>query len=750
MNTYSSRIGTKKLDNIASLTYKQSYDNPGSNNNRLGLSSNRTELSLHKMSPHITPAHQPFSSYFDSNSHDVERQNYHYRDQYHYQTTENEDLNLSSEICIDSQASQHHLNNKIYKAFKLAKKQDSERFKLHLNQTELAADHCNSEKDPGSQSFINSTEERSTKRRVCLRSKSVVRASHSPLPSIILDSQQDIPSLKSTHINSLSNQALSDENNNKGSHPATLLSTNFNKEENYLSCNLPKPINIPSRAFPSNSQDTLNSIQYTDPNERVSTNENLNNSQSQNAKPAIKHRILLQSSSKKRERSSDSLNNITSQSPKINEFAPSLPTQNILNQLDAPKMALPSSGFWTFSHYNSQDNATQKQNSIHQNAINFDLNNSRTYQETKNDRNYENYFKNKDLPINFGSSRRQRQSLSEEKNKETTRQLSMPPLHINNFSHIDSFRIQNSGSSKIASKLEEDRIIPLRDIVRKKHEEYKAKLQNLIPYSSTNSENTKGYSSEVNKALYSAERKNSFESLNLPLNQYESNFTYRPDLDKNDHIQGAQIKEENRVQYHENCQNVLSDINSKIEGILQKCCELTERSVKGLEKLSTGNIGKQVGAHLIDRTYTSPRLNITETGRDTFREEGKIKIGKLNEDEIELKKVEKHCWSGTSKDEFIATLEKNELLQNEGLLSQRLWMEEEKELEDLMTENKCIKLEVSDKQFDKNQEVDRISEEDEEFNETYQKESKIDDEEKIESAKTTNRREKSNKRWKKS
>jgi len=738
LNTYSSRIETRKLDNIASLAYKSSYENPGSNNYRLGLNTNATENSVRKMSPNHTPSNPGFSSYFNTNYPDNENQNHLYSDYHRNQTTLNDDMNLSSETYGDSKTSQHSLNNKIYKMFKLAKKNEGGQFRIHLDQAERIADHQNSELDPGSQSIINSTEERSTKRRVCLRSKSTNRASQPSLPSVAFDTQQD-QSIKSTQVNSFSNKAFSEEFNHQRGHPVTLGSSDLNKEENYLSCIHPKPMNICSRELPHSSHETTMNLQYTESNERTFVSENLNKSRSQSAKPAIKHRILLQSSSKKREKSADSLVNLTQQSPnRTTDFASFTPPKNQLAQVDNSKVSMPISGFWTFNHCNNQNDTSQKQDLINQNSTNLALNDFGKCQDFKNGRNLEYQFSNKDFPTNFGSSRRQRQSLSEEKTKDLSiRQLSMPSLHISNFNQASPFKIQEPVVSNTVSKKEqdEDRIVPLRDIVRKKHEEYKTKLKNLLPYNSNNSENTKRSCSETNRAIFSVERKKSFDSFNPPSNHYETNLTSRLDTEKDIVVQGSQVKEENRRQYRENCQSVLSDINQKIEGILQKCCELTERSVKGLEKLSTGNIVKHLNSNLIDRLYTSPRIHTIETGRDNFTETGKIKIG----NEIFDWKKERLCWSGTSKDEFVATLERNEIFQNEGFPSQRLWTEEKEE--DILEEDKRGKTDYNDNKFKNNPEVDRISEEDEENNETCHKESKVNEDEVFGSAKNTLRNE---------
>jgi len=162
-----------------------------------------------------------------------------------------------------------------------------------------------------------------------------------------------------------------------------------------------------------------------------------------------------------------------------------------------------------------------------------------------------------------------------------------------------------------------------------------------------------------------------------------------------------------KSQQQETCNNVLSDINLKIEGILQKCCELTEKSAKGLEKLNSSRTLRKTSGATVERPVdqianTANTVNTQDTARDTARDLVRMTS---EESTADFRRPEKNYWSAASIDNGEANSNR----------SQRVLTEEQqgKEFEDVLAEDRMINKALSQKRKPAQGEPTIIEEEEE-------------------------------------
>jgi hypothetical protein len=540
----------------------------------------------------------------------------------------------------------HQLINKAYKAIRSSRRQESGRDHLlptaQIEPQQIVEDPQGVTSDSNISS-LNNTEERPMKRRICFKSKS---ANKYPQKPTNFNAQDFLNELE--NIRSVNNQA-----------PAT---------QEFIHCS-------PNESQPISRQEPEHYLRSHAPERTPSPNRNnhqeYNTQSSGSAGPAVKHRVLLQSSANK-------------------------------NKRDTSYESLPS-GQKNQQHYYGLRAVSPPPNNLQSQRTNSpfqDLKSRSPLEKETSGGKYSNrsgvytqilskHYDLSDIKSRFQGSNSKRVLSSSPSPNDKRRpmqnyeQPTLSQVQRINFSHLNSAGKSSLMSYTDDEERREDRLIPIQHVhAVKKQEEYRR--DNKTPPKNFSSSTKSGvnvgdFNIDTRQLLLSVEKKAS--TLNLEDLAKKRSRSSSPLQKLSSSYNSNNVLRESNAYQQESCNSVLSDINLKIEGILQKCCELTEKSAKGLEKLNSSRSFRKASMErggpsepVVHTANTANTVNTQDTGRDTGRE-----LIRLTSEEstADFRKPEKNYWSAAS-------------IENGDNTSQRALTEEGKEFEDVMAEDRIL------------------------------------------------------------
>ena len=561
--------------------------------------------------------------------------------------------------------SSHHLINKAYKAIRSSRRQESGRDILLptaqtvINPQPIIEDPQQGLTSESNISSLNNTEERPMKRRICFKSKSANKLSQKPTNFNAQDFLNELENIRS----GTNNQP-----------PVT---------QEFIHCS-------PNESQPISRQEQEETYQRSHPERTPSPHRNLQeyNTQSSGKSngPAVKHRVLLQSSANKNKRdtSYDSLPSAPSAQKQQQHYYGLRAVSPPPNHLQSQRTNSPFQDLRSRSPLEKEPSPGGKYS-----------NRSGVYTQILS-----KHYDLSDIKSRFQGSNSKRMLSSSPSPNDKRRpmqnyeQPTLSQVQRINFSHLNSAGKSSLMSYTDDEERREDRLIPIQHAhAVKKQEEYrrdaaplhKTPTKNLTSSTKSVGVNVGDFNIDTRQLLLSVEKKASTLSLedlakkrsrsSSPLQKLSSSYN------------SNNILRESNAYQQETCNSVLSDINLKIEGILQKCCELTEKSAKGLEKLNSSRSFRKASTATMERggslepvvhtANTANTVNTQDTGRgDTGRE-----LIRLTSEEstADFRKPEKNYWSAAS-------------IENGGNNSQRVLTEEQqgKEFEDVLAEDRIL------------------------------------------------------------